>query len=92
MSQKWIVQPLIGKLIGFTKHWNPFNSEVFARVEIDYTVVNVPVDYRQLKFIQKEHPLNSLVPVVFNEGKWQITSRTLASEQKFYGDSSTVFR
>jgi hypothetical protein len=84
-------QTIIGKLVGFTKRWNPFNSEVFAMVEVDATMINVPIDYRQQKFIQNEHPINSLVQLIFNDGQWQITSSTLTVEHKVFGDARTVY-
>lgn len=80
MSENMIVQPIIGKLIRFTNRWNPFDNEVFAIVKVDMQVINVPIDYRQQKYIQKEHPINSLVPIVFSDGKWQITSKTVTEQ------------
>jgi hypothetical protein len=82
---------IIGKLMGFTKRWNPLSTEVFALVEVDARVINVPIDYRQKSIIQKEHPVDSLVPLIFNDGKWEITSQLAASEQRLFKDSSTVF-
>ncbi len=81
---------IIGKLKGFTKHWNPFKSEVFALVEVDSEVINIPIDYRQQKFIQMEHPVNSLVPLTFNENRWQIASTTVVETWQFK-DPSSVF-
>lgn len=81
---------IIGKLKGFSKHWNPFRNEVFALVEVDSEVMNIPVDYRQLKFIQKEHPLNSLVPLTFNEDRWKIGSSTVVETWQFK-DTNSVF-
>jgi hypothetical protein len=92
MSYKKAIEPtIIGKLIGFTNRWNPFTTQVFAVVEVDAKMINVPIDYRQQKFIQKEHPINSLVPLIFNEGKWQITSRTLLVDHKIFSDGRTVY-
>ncbi len=89
MSTGDIVKPLIGKLRGFTRRWNPFDNEIFALVEVDdRQVINVPIDYRQQKYIQNEHPVNSMVPLVFREGRWQITSRTLSPEQISIGEHS----
>jgi hypothetical protein len=84
-------QTIIGKLVGFTKRWNPFTTEVFAMVEVEEETINVPIDYRQQKFIQMEHPINSLVPLIYNEGKWQITSRTLTGDHKIFNEGRTVF-
>jgi hypothetical protein len=85
-----IVKPLIGKLKGFTKRWNPFENEIFALVEVDdRQVINVPIDYRQQKYIQSEHPVNSMVPVIFREGRWQISSKTIAADPVMLGDNHT---
>ncbi len=82
---------IIGKLMGYTKRWNPFSTEVFAMIEVDAKVINVPIDYRQKNLIQKEHPVDSLVRLVFNEGQWEITSMMTAGEHRLFNDSSTVF-
>ncbi len=82
---------IIGKLMGFTKRWNPFSTEVFALVEVDTGVINVPIDYRQKRIIQMEHPIDSLVPLAFNEGRWEILSQTESSEYRLFVDSSNVF-
>jgi hypothetical protein len=82
---------IIGKLMGFTNRWNPFSTEVFAQVKVDTKVINVPIDYRQKNIIQKEHPIDSLVPLIYKEGKWEISSGMSASEHKLFNDSSTVF-
>ena len=88
MSKNNTMQPIIGKLKGFSKHWNPFKNEVFALVEVDSEVLNVPVDYRQTKFIQMEHPVNSLVPLVFCEDRWQISSTTVVETWEFKDPNS----
>ncbi len=82
---------IIGKLMGYTNRWNPFSTEVFALVEVDARIINVPIDYRQKNIIQKEHPVHSLVPLAFNEGKWEIMSRISASENKLFKEISSVF-
>ena len=92
MSVKKVINPIIlGILVGFTKRWNPLSTEIFARVEVDDQVINVPIDYRQKNIIQREHPIYSIVPLIFNEGKWEITSDMLATEQKVLSDITTVF-
>jgi hypothetical protein len=92
MSEKKVVSPtILGILVGFTKRWNPLSTEIFARVEVDDQVISVPIDYRQKNIIQREHPIYSIVPLIFKEGKWEITSNMSASEQKVFSDISTVF-
>ena len=92
-EQETMGATIIGKLMGFTKRWNPFSTEVFAQVEVDTKVINIPIDYRQKMFIQKEHPIDSLVPLVYNgdEGQWEILSDESIGEYKLFKDSSSVF-
>lgn len=90
MMKNMVARPLLGKLKGFTKNWNPFNKQVFALVQLDEeAVINVPIDYRQQKFVIKEHPIDSLVSIIFCEGKWQITSETIM--EKYFTESNTVY-
>jgi hypothetical protein len=77
---------IIGKLTGFSKRWNPFSTEGFAMVEVDSKVINVPIDYRQIRLIQKEHPVDSMVPLAFNEGRWEIVSEMDTSDSKLISD------
>jgi cAMP phosphodiesterase len=90
-GQETMGATIIGKLTGFTKRWNPFSTEVFALVEVDTKVINVPIDYRQKRIVQMEHPIDSLVPLAFNEGKWEILSQMETAEHKVFIDSTTVF-
>lgn len=91
-EQETMGATIIGKLMGFTKRWNPFSTEVFAQVEVDTKVINIPIDYRQKMFIQKEHPIHSLVPLIYNDdGELEILSDESTGEFKLFKDSSSVF-
>ena len=78
----------MGRLMGFTKHWNPFKNEIFALVELESEVIKLPIDYRQLKYVQKEHPVNSLVPLTYSEDRWQISSDTVTETWEFKDPNS----
>ena len=82
---------IIGKLVGFTNRWNPLKTDIFAQVKIDKDVINVPIDFRQRKYIEMEHPLNSYVALMFREGKWQIVSHITKTDNKFMADPLSLF-
>lgn len=90
MKKNLVMRPILGTLKGFTKNWNPFNREVFARVQLDEeAVIDIPIDYRQQKFVMMEHPVDSPVAIIFAEGRWQITSETIM--EKIFPESNTVY-
>lgn len=90
MKKNLVMRPILGTLKGFTKHWNPFNKQVFAQVQLDEEdFINIPIDYRQQQFIMKEHPVDSSVSIIFYEGRWQITSETILDQ--FFTDTNTVY-
>jgi hypothetical protein len=82
---------IMGRLVGFTRRWNPFSTEVFVLVEVDSKVINVPIDYRQQKYIQKEHPIDSRIPLTFYDGRWHVNSRLITADFKMFSDNHTVF-
>lgn len=90
MKKNLVMRPILGTLKGFTKHWNPFNKQVIAQVQLDEEdFINIPIDYRQQQFIMKEHPVDSPVSIIFYEGRWQITSETILDQ--FFTDTNTVY-
>ncbi len=90
MNKNLVMRPILGTLKGFSKHWNPFNKQIFAHVQLDEEdYINIPIDYRQQQFIMKEHPVDSPVAIIFSEGRWQITSETIM--EKLFPESNTVF-
>jgi hypothetical protein len=91
MSKKWPAEPIIGKLVGFTKRWNPFNNDIYVLVEVNNNIMNIPIDFRQKKFILMEHSIDSRIPLVYSDGKWHIHSRQISTEFKMFNDNQTVF-
>jgi hypothetical protein len=91
MSETMSGGQIIGKLIGFTNRWNPLKTDIFAKVEVDKKVISIPIDYRQRKFIEMEHPINSRIPLVFLEGKWQIVSSLISADSYILNDRLSVF-
>ena len=82
---------IIGKLIGFTNRWNPLKTGIFAKVEVNKKVISIPIDFRQKKFIEMEHPVNSHIPLVYAEGGWRIVSSPDNAESRVLIDQLTLF-
>lgn len=80
MSEKRGGETIIGKLVGFSKRWNPFSTEVRVQVRVDSKVINIPIDYRQQQYIQKEHPVGSNIMLSFSNGNWHIYSKPVINE------------
>lgn len=91
MSEPMSGRQIIGKLVGFTSRWNPLNTDIFVQVKVDKEMINIPIDFRQRKFIEMEHPLNSYVLLMFREGNWQIVSNMAKVDNKFLADPLTLF-
>jgi hypothetical protein len=46
-----------GIFSGFTSRWNPLTRIVHALVKVDEDTIKVPIDHRQIMFIQKEYDI-----------------------------------
>jgi hypothetical protein len=67
------------ELIGFTSRLNPLSRIVDIRVRVDRSIIKIPIDYRQLRFVLKEHPVGSDVDLAY-DGKWSIVSDQLSPD------------
>ncbi len=67
---------LVGTLVGFRKI-NPLSKQLTARFITDSKTIDISVDYRQLAFITKEHPVGSKVALGYYEGCWHIESKSI---------------
>jgi hypothetical protein len=65
-----------GTLAGFTSRWNPLARRVYVLIKINNKTIKVPIDHRQLKFIQNEYAVGSNVELQFYDGDWHVMSRT----------------
>lgn len=91
MSRKRAAKKISGILVGFTRRWNPLATKVNVLVKVDKRVVKLPIDCRQIKFIQCENAIGDMVEMEFYEGCWHIKSQRV-SEEKFvlFPDTPTM--
>jgi hypothetical protein len=67
------------EMLGSTTRLNPFSKIIDVIVRIDRSIIKIPVDHRQIKFILKEYPVGSDVNLTY-DGKWSICSRQSTPE------------
>ncbi len=68
-----------GEIARYPKRLLPISRSTHIVVRIGREIVDVPVDYRQIKFIEKEHPVGSIVELEY-DGGWHIRSHTVPLE------------
>jgi hypothetical protein len=85
MNEIPVDSAVIGKIIGYSKSWNPLSHESYVVIKVNNNKLVVPIDTRQQKFVQKEYPSGSQVAVGFYGGMWHIGSR-LVEENSFISD------
>ncbi len=66
---------IAGKVIGYKKGLSLVLAKSLVLVKVENGIVSIPVDYRQEKFIEKEYPPGTTVPIGVRDGKWHIRSR-----------------
>jgi hypothetical protein len=74
---------------GIKKPWNPLVNDAYIRVDIGGTLVKVPIDRRQIPFLEKEYAIGDMIDVYF-EGVWRIKSRSI-DENILPDDGHSVF-
>jgi hypothetical protein len=79
-----------GEMIGYTSRWNIFSNSIKAIVNIEGKARKIPIDNRQIKFLQKEYPPGSMVTVGFN-GTWYIKSQPVTDDFKPSLDEVPIF-
>ncbi len=65
-----------GVLKGFKKNWNPFANQAHMQVKVGARVVEVPIDRRQIPFVEKEYGVGDMVELYY-EGGWHFRSREI---------------
>jgi hypothetical protein len=70
----------VGLLKGFKKDWNPFIREAYMQVDVKGKIFNLPIDRRQIRFVEKEYQVGSMVELHY-DGVWHINSRTLTMNE-----------
>ncbi len=80
-----------GTIKGIKKHWNPLVNDAHILVDIDGTMIKVPIDRRQIPFLEKEYKVGGKVDVYF-DGVWCIKSRQIdLNENIFPLDEHSIF-
>lgn len=67
--------PVTGQIIGYKASWNIFSHDAYAVVRVQGAKILVHIDNRQLKYVQKEYPKDSIVRLQLNGSRWQIVSK-----------------
>ena len=66
---------LVGTVVGYKGSWNMFSHNAHVIVNAEGQKVVIDVDSRQLKFVRKEFPEGSQVPIGYYSGEWHIASK-----------------
>ncbi|HTY92174.1 MAG TPA: hypothetical protein VMC84_13445 [Methanocella sp.] len=74
----------IGTVVGYKWSLNMLSRYVHMIIHVEHGNVVVDVDSRQLKFVKKEYPEGSQVPVGFYGGKWHISSKPVTQDISIY--------
>jgi hypothetical protein len=90
MAYEIDLDAIYGKVIGYTRPLNPFTMMARAIIKINNRVIRIPVDYRQVKFIEREYPVGSIVVLEY-DGSWCIRSQMAPSEFNIDGLSGSVY-
>lgn len=64
-----------GVLAGFTGRWNPLTTIVYMLVKVNDKTIKVPIDHRQVRFIQKEYDIGGKIELQFYGGDWHVMSQ-----------------
>ncbi len=69
-----------GEVAGYKRGWTPL-SPAHLVVKAGGDILRIPVDQRQVRFIQKEYPVGDTVELEY-DGNWHIISRIAPEESK----------
>jgi len=71
----------VGEIVGYKRPLIPIGKNVKVLIRVDGDIVTVPVDYRQLRFIQDKYTAGRKVAVGFYGGEWHIGSPPASSNE-----------
>jgi len=63
-----------GKVLRYSRGLNIFSSKAVAMVDVEGQIIRVPVDVRQLEFLQRGYPPGNDIAMAFYDGKWHLIS------------------
>ncbi len=73
------VNTKFGEVIAYTPRLNPFSMMSKVTFKVNNKIIRIPVDYRQIKFVEKVYPVGSMVELKF-DGNWIIRSHMAPNE------------
>lgn len=65
---------------GIKKHWNPLVNDANILVNVEGTLIKVPIDRRQVPFLEKEYKIGATIEIYF-DGVWRIKSRPIDTNE-----------
>ncbi len=80
----------IGEVVSYNRRLNPFSKIADVLVKVNDQKIQIPVDHRQVRFIEKEYPEGSKVTLEF-DGRWTICSQMAPAEFDFDSLSRDVY-
>ncbi len=90
MVYKINLNTVIGELVGYRPRLHPLTMLAHVLVKVNNKIIKIPIDYRQVHFVQKEYPIGSNVELEFN-GQWKIRSRQAPIDQDINNVVSDAF-
>ncbi len=70
---------IFGQVTGYASGWNPLSHKAYMVVNVGGETLHVPVDHRQIRFMELEHPVGGTVELDYDQG-WHIKSREAPAE------------
>jgi len=76
---------------GIKTHWNPLVNDAYILVDVGGTMIKVPLDRRQLPFLEKEYAVGDTMEIYF-DGVWHVKSRPIeGNEYVLPDDLNSIF-
>ncbi len=79
-----------GVLKGFKMNWNPLITQAYMQVKVNGEIMDVPIDRRQIRFIEKEYRVGDSVNLYY-DGAWHIRSRAIDINENCVYKEQSVF-
>jgi hypothetical protein len=79
-----------GVLKGFKMNWNPLITQAYMQVKVGGEIMDVPIDRRQIRFVEKEYRIGDAVNLYY-DGAWHIRSRAIDINENFVHKEQSVF-
>lgn len=90
MNRELTASRVTGVLLKYSQHRNPFKREAEVVVMVKDKTINIPIDARQKRFVEKEYPVGSEVELLY-DGDWHINSKTVYNGPVLSFENGTVY-